>query len=149
MINYRSLNLVTLQGRLGADAEIKQTKGGQPYVTFRLATQTSVKDASGAWTHPTTWHSLKFFGPRASKIAPMLVKGATVTVVGQLAVFEKTADGRTNRLVYVNVDDVTGIERPSAQSESAPRRQAQAAPAAQSAPDAYAAGAGEDITYDF
>ena len=142
MNNYRSLNLVTLQGRLGANAEIKQTKGGQSYVTFSLATQTSVKDQSGQWTHPTTWHSCKFFGPRAAKIAPMLVKGATVTVVGQLANFESNAEGRKIRLTYVNVDDVTGIDRPAS------RQDAPAQTETNRPTDAQAA-ATEDVVYEF
>lgn len=114
MQNYRSLNLVTLQGRLGANADVKQTKGGQSFLSFSVATQSSSKDANGNWVHPSTWHSCKFFGPRAEKIAPMLVKGATVTLIGSLANFESTAaDGRKTRFTYVNVEDVTGIAEPS------------------------------------
>ncbi len=118
MNNYRSLNQVILQGRLGANAEVKQTKGGQAFLTFSVATQSSSKDASGNWSHPTTWHACKFFGPRAEKLAPMLVKGASVTLIGSLANFESLIAGRKSKFTYVNVDDVTGVEAPKGASTS-------------------------------
>ena len=151
MNNYRSLNIVTLQGRLGANAEVKQTKSGHAYVSFSLATQTSVKDQNGNWTHPTTWHACKFFGARAAKIAPMLVKGATITVLGQLSNFETNTEGRKVRLTYVNVEDITGIMKPAA-SQQAQSAQPAVSPDPGQPPigyDAYEASQGGDVTYDF
>ena len=48
-----SLNKVTLSGNLGADAELRYTKGGNPVVSFSLAVN-DVDPARGAPRHGLT-----------------------------------------------------------------------------------------------
>lgn len=68
-LNYRSLNQITLVGRIGQDAALKQTQSGASFATFSVATQTLLKKQDGTWDHPTTWHSCVMWGKRAETLA--------------------------------------------------------------------------------
>ena len=46
-LNYRSLNQITLVGRIGQDAALKQTQSGASFATFSVATQTLLKKQDG------------------------------------------------------------------------------------------------------
>mgnify|MGYP003123700918 CR=1 FL=1 len=79
------INRVTLLGRLGRDAEVRQTPKGS-VIKFSMATENNWKDAQGAWQSDTTWHSVSAFGK--DYLAPKLVKGATVYVEGKFKSYE-------------------------------------------------------------
>lgn len=96
-----SLNLVVLDGNLGADAEIRSTSTGVPVLNCRLATHEYYYDADGKRHKRTEWHSVAAFGEVFGKIAPYLVRGRGVLVKGKLV---------TNR--WAGKD---GVERQKAQ----------------------------------
>lgn len=89
-LNYRSLNQITLVGRIGQDAALKQTQSGASFATFSVATQTLLKKQDGTWDHPTTWHSCVMWGKRAETLASHLKKGTTVIVTGSISYREGT-----------------------------------------------------------
>lgn len=60
-----SLNNVTLSGNLGADAELRMTKGGTPVLTFSLAVNDRVPQGDGTWSDYTNWFDCTLFGKRA------------------------------------------------------------------------------------
>ena len=67
----RSVNRVQLLGRIGRDAETKQTTGDISVSNFTLATNRSVKSATGYkqqtdWHNTVVWH-LENHGPYLTK----------------------------------------------------------------------------------
>lgn len=146
-LNYRSLNQITLVGRIGQDAALKQTQSGASFATFSVATQTLLKKQDGTWDHPTTWHSCVMWGKRAETLASHLKKGTTVIVTGSISYREGTAkDGSKQRYVDINVDDVQLLaDASSSKSErSAPAQRPAAPRQAQTAPAEL-----QDGDYDF
>jgi single-strand DNA-binding protein len=128
MINVRSLNEVRLIGRLGKNAEARQTKGGKPFATFSVATESLTKNAQGANATETTWHSVLMGGERTSKLVPMLVKGCLVLVSGYIR-YRKSEDGQKTYTDIV-ANDVQILTKGGEQAQAAAPAQAQAAPAA-------------------
>ena len=59
-----SLNKITLSGNLGADAELRYTKGGAPVVSFSLAVNERVQNGDGEWGDYTNWVDCCMFGKR-------------------------------------------------------------------------------------
>ena len=76
----RSVNRVQLLGRIGRDAETKQTTG-DTVSNFSLATNRSVKTKSG-YKQATDWHSIVVW--RSEKLGPYLTKGRQVFIEGRL-----------------------------------------------------------------
>ena len=77
----RSVNRVQLLGRIGRDAETKQTTGDITVSNFTLATNRSVKSATG-YKQQTDWHNLVVW--RSANLGPYLTKGKQVFIEGRL-----------------------------------------------------------------
>ena len=77
----RSVNRVQLLGRIGRDAETKQTTGDIAVSNFSLATNRSVKTKSG-YKQQTDWHNIVVW--RSENLGPYLTKGKQVFVEGRL-----------------------------------------------------------------
>ena len=76
------INEVTLRGKLGRDAETRQTTTGKSVTTLSVATCERRKDANGKWENgPTTWHKVTVWG--APESIAHAAKGATVQVRGR------------------------------------------------------------------
>ena len=76
------INEVTLRGKLGRDAETRQTTTGKSVTTLSVATCERRKDANGTWENgPTTWHKVTVWG--APESIAHAAKGATVQVRGR------------------------------------------------------------------
>ena len=65
MLNYKSLNAVTLVGRIGS-LDMRSSASGSKFLTCSVVTESSVKE-NGAWTHKAVWHNVTVFG-NAEKI---------------------------------------------------------------------------------
>ena len=78
---FRSVNRVQLLGRIGRDAETKQTTADIAVSNFTLATNRSVKSATG-YKQQTDWHNVVVW--RSEKLGPYLTKGKQVFVEGRL-----------------------------------------------------------------
>lgn len=125
------MSFVTIPGRLGRDAELRQ--GSEPsksVLNFSVAEDVGYGDKKR-----TQWWACALWGQRAEKIAQYLTKGTPVTVVGnpELRTFEKK-DGSQGSELTVRVIDMTmqgrGQERDSNQEPSKPPIVAQQKPAA-------------------
>ena len=60
-------NKINLIGRLGQNAEIKNSKSKNEYVIVNIATQESWKDDKGTYENRTEWHRVyawKWMHPR-------------------------------------------------------------------------------------
>ena len=78
----RTINHVTLLGRVGADPELHSTKSGTAVVQLRLATDRYSKSADAQ--SETDWHSVVVWGETAEAVARYVRKGDRVHVTGRL-----------------------------------------------------------------
>ena len=70
------------KGNLGADAQLKTSKGGTPYLIFTVANSTNRKLDNGEWeTTNTTWRRVTTWD-NLDALTPHLKKGAAVLVEG-------------------------------------------------------------------
>lgn len=115
-----------MTGRLGRDAEVKQSNNGE-YVMFPIAVEEGYgKDAVTHWVTCTYWRT---------KLAPYLVKGTQVTVVGSLSAKVWTPNNGEPKVdMLVRVSEIALGARPEGQggSQGSGQNRAQApAPAAE------------------
>lgn len=68
---------VHIIGRLGADAEVKQSKKGKEFITFNIAVDDFIQG-----NKMTTWFTVADFTENASKRASYLKKGSLIEVQG-------------------------------------------------------------------
>lgn len=83
-------NTVILTGNLGAEVTIHQTKQGNDFAAFSLATRDSYKDdETGEWLEKEViWHRVLAFNPFAVRALKDLKKGARIKVTGHLSYTE-------------------------------------------------------------
>ena len=83
------------KGNLGADAELKTSKGGTPYLSFTVANSTNRKMDSGEWeTVNTTWKRVTAWD-NLDALTPHLKKGTAVLIEGyeELRTWQKEDGG--------------------------------------------------------
>ncbi|WP_270847509.1 single-stranded DNA-binding protein [Candidatus Collinsella stercoripullorum] len=101
-----SINQVSMSGNLGADAELRSTRGGTPVLTFALAVNERVKQADGTWGDRASWIDCVLFGARAQALADWLRKGNKVAVQGRLRTSTWESDGVSHKRTEVVVEEV-------------------------------------------
>ena len=79
---------ITIWGKLGADAILRNTQGGDSVCSFSVA-----QDQRDGREKTTAWYRCSIWGKRAEALAPYLLKGTSVTVAGGLTV--KEYEGKT------------------------------------------------------
>ncbi len=96
----RSVNQVTLLGRLGKDAEVKGDRA-----TFSIATSRRWKDQqSGEWKEEADWHNVVLW--RGGGVLEFLVKGTQVFVQGELRSRSYEKDGAKKYVTEVVAREV-------------------------------------------
>lgn len=94
------MNVITVAGSLGRDAELKYLQNGDAVLNF------SVADSAGR-DKPTIWWNCQLFGKRAEPLSQYLKKGQAVTVSGSVSEREWTdKDGNTKKAMNVRVNEV-------------------------------------------
>jgi single-strand DNA-binding protein len=119
------MNNLCIAGNLGKDAELRSLSDGTPVAQF------SVADSQGR-DKPTIWWRCALFGKRAESLAPYLLKGAQVTVTGNVTEREYTdKDGTPRKSMDVRVQDVAlqGGKRDQGEAPAPAPRKPAAAPA--------------------
>ncbi len=82
----RSVNKVTLIGRLGRDPELKYTASGTAYCRFSMATDDSWTDRnSGERQERTEWHNIVAWERLAEICGQYLAKGRMVYIEGSIS----------------------------------------------------------------
>lgn len=89
---------LTIAGRIGKDAVIRTTQGGDKVTSWSVAVDEGFGDRKR-----TLWFDASMWGQRGEKLAEYLTKGSNVTVSGELSTREH--DGKTYLTIRVN--DVT------------------------------------------
>ena len=74
---------ITIAGKLGRDAELRHTQGGESVCSFTVAV-----DQRQGRDKTTNWWRVSLWGKRGEALAPYLLKGASVTVQGEFALGE-------------------------------------------------------------
>ena len=113
------INKVILIGRLGADAEVKQTSKGDSMANMSLATNKKFKEEE-----KTTWHKVVVFDPRIADTMGKYGKAGTMLYVeGEIETRSYQDSGGQKRYVTeVVVPRFTGVIRmmPKTASGAAP-----------------------------
>ena len=98
---------VNFNGRLGADAEVRTSKGGKQYVSMRVAT-----DEFKNGEKSTAWLNVTYHSDRAIKMQPFLKKGSAVSVIGSETVGtyqDKNGETQISRDVLADRIDFIGL----------------------------------------
>lgn len=123
------MNILHIAGRIGKDAEIRFTQGGDPVCSFDVAVDSRVKGEK-----VTTWVRCTIWGERAEKLGPYLTKGTAIAVAGEAKATAYTPrdSDKPRGVLEIRVDRVTLLggggeqqERPqqNRQDRSPPPRQ--------------------------
>lgn len=101
--------------RLGRDAEIRYTSGGDSVTSLSLAFSYGRKGDDGK--RPTQWVEGSLWGKLAEALAPYLLKGTQVSVtLEDIRIEEYESKGKTGTKM---IGKVTAIELASSRSEAA------------------------------
>lgn len=102
------INKVILVGRLGADAEVKQTSKGDSMANMSLATNKKFKEEE-----KTTWHKVVVFDPRIADTMGKYGKAGTMLYVeGEIETRSYQDSGGQKRYVTeIVVPRFTGVIR--------------------------------------
>ena len=94
---------ITLIGRLGRDASVKESQQGTRFLTFTMACDAFVRGENR-----THWYDITSFDPnRYKNMLKYLTKGSSVTVVGDLdADLDEGRDGVTRIRRRVSADSI-------------------------------------------
>lgn len=118
------LNRVMLLGDLGADPELRVTRGGQSVLKLRMATNERYQDRNQEWKDRTEWHNIVVWGKRAESLSKILQKGSRLFIEGGIRTSsyeDRDGNKRYKTEVQANQVILAGGDRrqqPSAQRES-------------------------------
>ena len=117
-----SLNVCTVSGNLGKEAELRLTPTGMAVVTFRLAVNRRRKMQDGSYEDETSWVPCVMFGKRGEALQQggYLPKGARVAVTGHLRESRWEKDGQQHSKLELFVDNIVGMTQYRKGQQSAP-----------------------------
>ena len=100
----KSVNKVTLLGRLGKDPEMKFTQAGTAYCKISIATEESYTDKQGNKVEQTEWHNITIWDKLGEIASKYLTKGKQVYLEGKLktSAYEKNGEKRYSTEVVCN-----------------------------------------------
>lgn len=101
------MNNLSIVGRVGRDAVVRHTQGGDSVAGFSVAVESGFGDKK-----QTLWLDCSVWGKRAQAIAKHIKKGDRIAVVGELGTREH--DGKT--YLTLRASDITLLgNKPDAQ----------------------------------
>ncbi len=104
----RTINQVTLLGRVGAAPELRSTKNGTAVVQLRLATDRYSKNGGQP---ETDWYTVVCWGKTAEAVDRHVAKGDRVHVSGRLQQHSwQTESGERRSKVEVHADEVIFLD---------------------------------------
>ncbi len=113
------MNICTISGNLGRDAETRHTPSGKSVTSFSIANSIGWgQNKKDQWVRCTLW------GERGEKLAQYLTKGKKVTVSGEVSLNDWEKDGVTKSNLEINVREVDLPARDNSQ----PQQQSRPAP---------------------
>src|SRR5205809_2416585 len=138
----RSVNKVTLLGRLGRDPEMKYTGSGTPFCRFSIATDEGWTDkATGEKQERTEWHNIVVWDRLAEICNEYLRKGRLVYIEGALQTREwDDQDGNKRKTTEIRARDMVMLGGSPGESTGGGQRRTVAAAEAPAGAGAAAAG---------
>jgi single-strand DNA-binding protein len=106
------LNVTALVGRLTRDAKVVTTAAGVPYCIVGIAVNRRQKQEDGSWGEKAGFFNFRFYGERAEKLAPYLVKGQAVSITGHLYLDRWESQGVPHSRMDLGIDDLQLIGSP-------------------------------------
>ncbi|GLR77544.1 single-stranded DNA-binding protein (plasmid) [Azospirillum oryzae] len=96
------MNIWHFNGRLGRDAELRTTQGGEKVLSFPVA-----NDIGYGENKTTQWVDCSMWGTRAEKLAALLKKGREVSIAGEVTLREfERRDGSKDKALTVRVSEL-------------------------------------------
>jgi len=94
---------IVFTGRVGSDGELREMQDGTAVLGFSVADDVGYGDKK-----TTQWLKCAMFGKRAASVAPYVLKGAIVEVVGTPTVeaWAKKGDGTPQAAIKVRVSEL-------------------------------------------
>jgi len=118
------MNNLSATGNISRDAELRFTPNQDAVCSFSFALSSGFGDKK-----VTTWLNCNVWGSRAETLAPMLLKGTTVGIVGELTNRPyKAKDGTEKFSLEVRVSDLTLLKSKSDTSTSTSNNNASSTP---------------------
>ena len=116
-----SINSVTVSGRLTRDAELRQSQGGTPVLSFSLAVNERQKNRqTGEWEDRANYVDCVLFGRLGEAIANRMAKGSKVCVSGRLRYSSwEGRDGQRRSKLEVVASEVEVMDAPRQAAPSA------------------------------
>lgn len=113
------MSTMVITGRLGADAELRETTSNTKVVQFSIADKVGFGDKA-----TTQWVKCTWFGDRAAKVKEYLTKGSIIEVSGSPSVeaWSDKQKGEARACIKINVQEVKlhgGGQRDSAEPSAA------------------------------
>ena len=100
-----------LIGNVGKEPELKETPGGVPVTSFRMATSESWKDKDGQLKEHTDWHTVVAWRGLAKVIDKLVTKGTRIYVEGRLQTRNyEDNDGNRRQVVEILADNMLILE---------------------------------------
>lgn len=117
----KTLNKVTLIGRLGKDPEMKYSASGVGVTKFSLATNRYVKPTPGGErTEETDWHSIVTFEKLAETVNQYLHKGSLVYIEGRIQTRKYDKDGETRYITEIVAGEMIMLDPKDAGASTGP-----------------------------
>jgi len=79
-----NINRIVMTGNLTRNPELRNTSGGTPVCSLRIACNTRRKDASGNWVDKPNYFDVTVWGAQGENCAQYLQKGRPVAIDGRL-----------------------------------------------------------------
>lgn len=96
------MQIATIAGNLGRDAELKQTSNGNDVLNFAVAVNEK-RDGKDV----TTWYDCAVWGKRGIALEKYLTKGTRVTIIGRLSVRAyQRKDGSPGATMQISASEV-------------------------------------------
>jgi single-strand DNA-binding protein len=103
-----NINRVVLTGNLTRDPELRNTGGGTPVCSLRVACNTRRKDSEGNWTDKPNYFDVTVWGAQGENCSNYLSKGRPVAIDGRLEwrEWEDKQTGAKRQAVEIVADSV-------------------------------------------
>lgn len=96
-----------LIGNVGKEPELKETPGGIPVTSFRMATSENWKDKDGNQKEHTDWHTVVAWRGLAKIISQLVTKGTRIYIEGRLQTRNyEDIDGNRRQVVEILADNM-------------------------------------------
>lgn len=121
-----TINVLTISGNLGGDAEVRTTNSGTCITSFSVPAKSGWGD-----NEKVTWVKCALFGKKGSSephgLTPHLVKGRYVTVTGEMELREWEHEGKKYSQVQLVARDVGMGPAPQDATSNQPAKEYQEA----------------------